>query len=385
MFEIDHRIFVSGTGSFVSDRAVSNEALEGMVSNYTPEGGDPFPAWVDRVTHIRERRFMPLEASAGDMARVACRRAIESSGVDPAEIGLFVFATFTAKNTYPGEETRLTDELGMKGAATFYLTAACAGAVYSLGVAHAFLRAGFARHALVVASEHLTTVVDFTDPITAILFGDGAGAALLSRRDHDGPGGVAANCVLTSQYAPGSIMMENINVSAPANIIKVPGANGRPAEYTKREYLRMEGGPRVLRNAVNIMSDATVRSLGFTMEHLKRRDPALLDLLGRLRLIPHQANGRIIDGLRDKLEVPDEHVYKTIYLYGNISGASNLITLDYAVRRGNMRRVLDGERCVGVQEDLAPRLRSGDLVAIPTVGAGYRSGCFTFLHEEPRS
>lgn len=380
MFEIDHHIHVSGTGSYLPDRVVDNAAMEGMVSNFDGEG-DPFDVWVDRVTHIHERRQLHRDRTVADMAREACRIALETSGVDPAEIGLFVMATFTTKNIYPGEETMLTEELGMKGAPAFYLTAACAGGVYGMQVAHAFLRAGFCRHALVVAAEHLTAIVDYRDPLTAILFGDGAGAAVLSRRDAAGPGGVVRTCVLGSEYAPGSIMFDNMNVSPEAHLFTMNG-DGGARDVVLREYLRMEGGPRVLRNAVNHMAQAVVEGLGFTMGDLKRDHPELRELLRRIRVVPHQANGRIVDGLRDKLGVDDERVYKTIYLYGNISAASNMITWDYAARRGNMRRVLEGDRTVGIEEDVAPRLRTGDLVSIPTVGAGYRTGCFTYVHEE---
>jgi 3-oxoacyl-[acyl-carrier-protein] synthase III len=146
----------------------------------------------------------------------------------------------------------------------------------------------------------------------------------------------------------------------------------------------MEGGPRVLRTAVNTMADATVASLGFTPADLKEGNEELRALLDRMKLVPHQANGRIIDSLRDKLGLRDEQVYKTIYNYGNISCASNLITLDYAIRRGNMRRVLsesDPSVAVAIQEEVGPKIEPGDLVCIPTVGAGYLTGCFSYVHE----
>ena len=382
MLNIDHRIYVSGTGSFVPDAVVDNDRMEGMVRNYSPTGdsGDSFGEWVDRVTHIHERRYLDKDGSSGDMAREACKAAIEASGVDPAEIGLFVMATFTTKNLYPGEQTMLTEEFGMGGAATFYLIAGCAGAIYGLQTANAFLRAGIYRHALVVGTEHLTAVVDFTDPITSILFGDGAGAVVLSCRDEPGPGGVVQNCVLGSNYVPGNIMMDNTNVPPRSRTIEMEGENG-VREMTARQYIRMEGGPRVLRTAVNTMADATVKSLGFTMKDLKQGNPELRELLDRAKIVPHQANGRIIDGLRDKLEVRDEQVYKTIYHYGNISCASNTVTLDYAIRRGNMRRVVDNGGTVRIEEDIAPRLEPGDLIVVPTVGAGYLTGCFTYVME----
>jgi 3-oxoacyl-[acyl-carrier-protein] synthase-3 len=378
LLEIDHHIHVSGTGSYVPDRAVANEALEDLVSNFDPESG-PFPEWVDRVTQIRERRFLDPDKSAGDMAREACRTAIEDSGVDPSEIGLLVMATFTTKNLYPGEQTMLVDEFGMTNAATFYLTAGCAGAVYGLQVAMSFLRLGIYQHALVVGTEHLTAVTDMSDPVTAILFGDAAGAVVLSRRDEPGSGGVVPTCVLGSNYVPGNIHMDNANVAPRAERHLVETNNG-PVRTAERHFISMAGGPRVLRTAVNAMADATVKSLGFTMKDLKRDHPELRELLQKIKVVPHQANGRIVDGLRDKLGMPDENIFKTVYLYGNPSCASNLLTLDYGLRRGNMERVLDDEgRVLEVKEDVGPGIRSGDLVAIPTVGAGYLTGCFTYV------
>ncbi|MHC4469608.1 MAG: 3-oxoacyl-ACP synthase III family protein [Planctomycetota bacterium] len=379
VLDLDHYIHIAGTGMGVPEEVVSNEALEDLVRNYDPESG-PFTEWVDRVTHIQTRRILDQDGSAGDMAREAARIALETSGVDPAEIGLYVMATFTAKNMYPGEETKLVDELGLNQAAAFYLTAACAGGVYGLQVAFAFLRAGIYRHALVVGAEHLTAVTDYDDPMTAIIFGDGAGAAVLSARDEPGAGGVSQRNVLSSQYVPGNIMMENNNVPPRERELIMNGSDG-PRRVAVRDFLKMEGGPRVLRVAVNAMAAATVESLGFTMKDLKSGNEELRALLDRAKIIPHQANGRILDGLRDKLGVRDEQIYKTIYRYGNISAASNLLTLDYAMRRGNMLRVEKDGLTVEIRDDEDSRIVPGDLVAIPTVGAGYRIGCFTFVHD----
>ncbi len=380
MLDIDHRIYVSGTGSYVPERVVNNETLEGLLENYE-ETSDSFSVWVDRVTHIHERRYLDQDLSSGDMAREAVRAAIESSGVDPAEIGLFIMATFTTKNLYPGEQTLLTSEFGMTNAGTFFLIAGCAGAVYGMQIGAAFLRAGIFKHVLVVGTEHLTTVVDMGDPLTAILFGDGAGAVMLSRRDEEGPGGIVTNCVLGSNYVYGNIMMQNNNVPTRAMEVPVEGGSST-AKAIDYEYLTMKGGPRVLRTAVNTMCDATVKSLGYTMADLKNGNPELRELLNRTRIVSHQANGRIIDGLRDKLEIPDEQVYKTVYLYGNMSCASNPLALDYAIRHGSMKRIVEDGRGVRIETCVPPKLKTGDLVALPTVGAGYLTGCFTFIHED---
>jgi 3-oxoacyl-[acyl-carrier-protein] synthase-3 len=378
VLDIDRRIFLAGTGSYLPDRVVTNEDLADLVSGYDTDESGPFAAWVDRVTHIRERRFLDPDQSAGDMARVACRRAIDAAGLDPAEIDLFIMATFTVKNLYPGEQTMLAHEFGMKGAATFYLTAGCAGSIYGMQIARAFLKAGFARHALVVGTEHLSPVVDFDDPITAVLFGDGAGAAVLSRRDGEGPGGTLSPCVLSSNYVPGNIMMDNTNVAPLARQQTVTGDDGRRRLLAQREFIRMQGGPRVLRTAVNAMAKVAVESLGYTMKDLRNRNEGLRELLDRARIVPHQANGRIIDGLRDKLEISEDRMVKTIYRYGNISCASNLISLDYAIRRGNMFRPGPDDEIV---TDETQRIEPGDLVLVPTVGAGYLTGCYSYVHE----
>lgn len=381
MLEIDHHIYVAGTGSYLPERVVSNATLEGLISNYDKESGD-FCDWVERMTHIQERRMLDMDASAGDMAREASLRALQAAKIDPTDIDIVLMATFTTKNVYPGEQTKLVRDLEIHGgnAPTFYLTAGCAGAVYGLQTAYAFLKAGIYRHALVIGTEHLTSVMDFSDPLTAILFGDGAGAVVLSRRDEPGPGGVGTNCVLGSKYVADNITMDNNNSPPRHRMLTIDGDEG-PREMIVRQYVKMGGGPRVLRAAVNAMSEATVKSLGFTMKDLKAGNDKLRSLLNRVKLVPHQANGRIIDGLRDKLGLNDDQVYKTIYRYGNMSCASNVVTLDYALRRGSMTRVVQDGLPAEIREDDSLRIKPGDLVAVPAVGAGYLTGCFTFVHE----
>lgn len=381
MIDINHHIYVAGTGSCLPDRVVTNAILEELITNYDRASGD-FVEWVDQVTHIQERRMLDMDSSAGEMGREASRRALESSGIDPAEIDIVLMATFTTKNIYPGEQTKLVRDFGIHGgkAPTFYLTAGCAGSVYALQTAYAFLKAGIYRHALVVGTEHLTSVMDFSDPLTAILFGDGAGAVVLSRRDEPGPGGVGVKCVLGSNYVPNNITMDNNNSPPRHRIETIRDAEG-PREMIARQYVKMEGGARVLRAAINAMSEATVQSLGFTMQDLKQGNDELRSLLDRVKLVPHQANGRILDGLRDKLGLRDEQVYRTIYRYGNVSCASNVITLDYGLRRGNMTRTKQDGHVATIKEDETLRIKPGDLVAVPAVGAGYLTGCFTFVHE----
>ena len=113
MLEIDHHIYVAGTGSYLPDRVVTNALLEDLITNYDNESGD-FSEWVDRVTHIQERRMLDMDASAGDLGREASRRALESADIDPADIDIVIMATFTTKNVYPGEQTKLVHDFGIQ-------------------------------------------------------------------------------------------------------------------------------------------------------------------------------------------------------------------------------------------------------------------------------
>jgi 3-oxoacyl-[acyl-carrier-protein] synthase-3 len=233
---------------------------------------------------------------------------------------------------------------------------------------------------MVVGVENLTRAMNFADPLTAILFADGAGAVLIGRRPSPEPGsGFVDRVVLRHDYAPGTIMMDNANAAFPDRLVGEPAAVAAPGAdiLVRRQFIRMEGGPRVLRNAVNAMSDTVVSLLGYTMDDLKRDDPDLREMLRQVHLVPHQANGRIVDGLQEKLGIPEEQVYRTIYFAGNMSAATNVVTLDYAMREGNLRRreLPDGKIEIG---PCGRRLRKGDLVVVTTIGGGYIYGAVGF-------
>jgi 3-oxoacyl-[acyl-carrier-protein] synthase III len=141
----------------------------------------------------------------------------------------------------------------------------------------------------------------------------------------------------------------------------------------------MNGGPSVLRNAVNHMAECVVRTLGYEMTDLKAGEASLRSLLDRARLVPHQANGRIVDALGEKLGMTPARVIRTIYRYGNMSAASNLLGLDHGIRKGNLDRDFDAQgRVTGVHEVPADRIRKNDLVLMPSIGGGYLMGCVGF-------
>jgi 3-oxoacyl-[acyl-carrier-protein] synthase III len=151
-------------------------------------------------------------------------------------------------------------------------------------------------------------------------------------------------------------------------------------KLVEQAVIEMEGGPNVLRSAVNSMAVCTARCLGYEEKDLKREDASLAATLHAARVVPHQANGRILDGMVDKLGTPPERLLRTVYRYGNISAASNLVTLDFGLRRGNMARRLDAEgRVLEILEQPEHKIRKGDLVLLPSIGGGYLMGCIGFV------
>jgi 3-oxoacyl-[acyl-carrier-protein] synthase III len=199
----------------------------------------------------------------------------------------------------------------------------------------------------------------------------------VGRRERPEPEtGFIDRVVLRHDYSPRNITMGNANLGIPGRLLG-RSEKSRTGQAVERQYIVMSGGARVLRNAVTAMADATLELLGYRPEDLKGDDPGLRALLEKVHLIPHQANGRIVDGLQERLGLPEEHVYRTVYRAGNMSSATNMYTLDYAVREGNLRR---RERPDGTG-DVTPcgrRIARGDLVVMVTIGAGYIYGAVGF-------
>jgi 3-oxoacyl-[acyl-carrier-protein] synthase-3 len=353
---------------------MSNEALKDLITNYDESSGD-FSTWVDRVTHIHERRYIEgHEENAGFMAAKAAEQALDMAGVKPGELDLIIHASFTPSACVPGDHVLVARHLGADATPSFTLTGACAGSVYGMALAYGMLASGAMKRVLVTGSETISPTLDYGDPLTAILFGDGAGAVVL------GHVGKATRGGMLPPYLGHAFNWENIrmgNANLPfTSKVRVQGCNGTPPAVEK-PYLTMVSGPAVLRTAVNTMRDCVLRVLGYDGE-----PPAgeMADLRGRLRVVPHQANGRIVDGLAKKLELPVERVTKTIYRVGNISAASNVIALDFAYRRGNLLvdREPGTEKILAIREHEDP-IAPGELVVLPSIGAGYLYGAVAFV------
>jgi 3-oxoacyl-[acyl-carrier-protein] synthase-3 len=280
---------------------------------------------------------------------------------------------------FPGDYTWMVNELGIT-AGVFMMTAACAGSVWGLTLGRSLVQSGQYRNVLVVGAECISRATNLSDPLTAILFSDACGAVVIGRKSDGEETGFYGKSVLKSEYAPDAIKMWNGNSATPLHLL------GEKRDLVtmqqERPALTMAAGPSVLRNAVNRMALAVVECLGFTMQDLKDENPALREVLSRAFIVPHQANGRIVDGLQEKLGVPYENVYRTISFLGNCSAATMVYTLDYAVRVGNLRRTNppEGSNRMGEITPCGRTLKKGDLVVLVSIGAGYLYGAIAVVH-----
>jgi len=371
---VNPQVAVLGTGAYLPERRVTNDVLRDLCSNYDEEQSGDFSTWVDRVTHIHERRFIAEGETAGMMAAEASKRALDMAGVKAGELDLIIHASFTPSVCVPGDHVVVAERIGAHRTPSFTLTAACAGSIQAMGIAYGLLTSGLMRRILVTGAETISPTLDFRDPLTAILFGDGAGAAVLGRVDRSEGGMFAPS--LGFEFNWENISMDNANMPFGARVA-APSRNGSPPTVEKT-YIRMSGGQSVLRNAVNNMVGSVRAVLGMGEDSRKGEMDEYAD---RLRIVPHQANGRIVDGITRKLGLDPLRVLKTVYLAGNISAASNLIALDFGLRRGNLTadRDPETERILAVHE-VPEKIRPGDIVVMPSIGAGYLYGAVGFVN-----
>ncbi len=297
---------IQGTGSFVPARVLTNVDLERMV-----ETSD---AWIVERTGIRERRIVASGESCSDLAVKAAERALEAAGVAAADLDLILVATCTGDAPLPATACLLQHRLGAQRAAACDISAACSGFVYALAVGDAYVRSGYGR-VLVVGSEVMSMLMDWTDRGTCILFGDGAGAVVL------GPAADGQGILSSHLHSDGTLW----------DLICVPGGGSAapPSEKMLAEglqYLKMKGN-ETFKVAVRTMEEVAREALsanGLSVEDL--------DLY-----IPHQANLRIIKAVASRLGLPMEKVVMNMDRYGNTSAASIPLALDEAVRGGRVR------------------------------------------------
>lgn len=322
---LDWEVEVAGTGFSVPERIVTNAEFAARI--------DTSDEWIVQRTGIRQRRFAAPQESTLTFAAAAGRMALAQAGLKPDELDLIVCGTITPDHTLPSTASLLQAELGCRWIPAFDLAAACSGMVWSLIVAAQYIATGVARHVLVVGAETLTRITDMQDRGTAVLFGDGAGAAVLR------PSTSSQRRILAVRQGADGKRAMLINV--PAGGAKHPASERTLAE--RMHYMRMRGR-EIYKFAVTQMYEIiheTAADAGLGVD-----DVALI--------VPHQSNLRIIESACEKAGIPQERVVVNIDRYGNTSAASVGIALHEA--------------------RMAGRIRPGDLVMLIAFGAGLTWG-----------
>lgn len=304
-------VALRGTGSCLPARVVPNDEFTDTLNLDTSD------EWIRTRTGIRERRFADLGETSASLGTIAARRAIESAGLAPADIDLIVCATATPDLMSPATACLIQAALGCRHVPAFDLSAACSGFLYGLSVASQFVRTGAAKNALVVGAEVLSRAIDFTDRNSCILFGDGAGAVVLSASPVLNAG------VRTVRLYSDGTRQDLIQVPSKVTPNPAPGAPLQP----RLEFLRIVGR-EVYRFAVTRMIELIEQA---------EIDCREMGLSGIDVLIPHQVNGRIIDAALESTGFPREKVMVNLDKYGNTSAASVPIALDEARRTGRCK------------------------------------------------
>jgi len=297
---------IVGTGMAVPDRVLTNAELEKMV--------DTSDEWITSRSGIKERRIAAADESLSTFALPASERALEMAGIPGRGVEVVICATVTPDMPFPATATLIQDRIGARRATAFDVAAGCTGFIYALGIAEQFIESGFARTVLVIGGEILSKVVDWTDRSTCVLFGDGAGAVVLSAGD-DGRGILGS-----AMHADGSM----------ADLIYLPGGGSKhppsPEVYARNlTTIKMRGNEtfKIAVRSLAEVSDEALRSCGLGHGDVDW-------------FIPHQANRRIIDAVGERLEIRDGHTYVNIERYGNTSAASIPIALDELNRAGQV-------------------------------------------------
>ena len=318
---------VTGWGRYAPAQVLTNADLERMV--------DTYDEWIRTRTGIRERRVAAAHETTASMGAVAALRAIRTAGIDPDDIDLILLATLTPDYWMPSTAALVKEAIGNTKAAAFDVMAACSGFVYAFSTAQAYINAGLAQHVVVIGAELLTRFLDYTDRSTCILFGDGAGAVVLSASEQ--PGGALGIELTTDPQGAYMIWLPAGGAKAPPSADTI--ARGE-------HYVRMEGNA-TYRFATKTMATTALESIrrsGLT--------PDDIDLF-----IPHQANIRIIEAVAKGLDLPMDRIFVNLDRYGNTSAASVPIALAEAVNEG--------------------RVQVGDNVTMVAFGAGFTSGAVT--------
>lgn len=318
---MDERVSrIAGVGSHLPARILTNEEMSALV--------DTSDEWIRERTGIRQRHIAAEGETTADLAEAAARKALDHAGIDASDIDLIVLATTTPDFTFPSTATVIQARLGITQGAAFDVQAVCTGFVYAMSIADNFIARGQARNAIVIGAETMSRIVDWTDRTTCVLFGDGAGAIVLSGEDRQGPDDPG---VLASYLRSDGRFKDLLHV------------DGGPSSTQSVGHLRMVGN-QVFRHAVTNIAESMTTIAG-------RAGVAIEDVDW---FVPHQANQRILEGVARKLSIPTQKVISTVADHGNTSAASVPLALDRAIQDGRIKR--------------------GDLLLMEALGGGFTWG-----------
>lgn len=298
---------IAGFGKFLPDKILSNADLEKMV-----ETNDE---WITRRVGIKERRITEGDVFTSDIATAAAKDALENAGVSAEELDMIIVATISPDMYTPSVACIVQSNIGAANAVAFDMNAACSGFVFAITTAKQYIENGMFKKILVIGAECLSKLTDYKDRSTCVLFGDGAGAAVLEASDECG----VMNCLIASDGSMGgSITAPNLRIDE-VDIERRVGDNVHT--------IWMDGG-EVFKFAVRYMSAAVlevVEAAGLTMDDISL-------------IVPHQANYRIIEGARKRLGVAEEKMYSNIHRYGNMSSACIPIAICEAIEEGRIKK-----------------------------------------------
>ncbi len=316
-----HRAVITGIGAYLPEQVVTNDDLSSRV-----ETSD---AWIYARTGIRRRHVARDDELTSDLALAASRIAMSEAGVGADDLDLIVLATTTPDSTFPATATRVQAELGVTRGAAFDVQAVCSGFIYALSVADNAIKLGQAENALVIGAETFTRLLDWNDRSTCVLFGDGAGAVILTRDD--------------AAIGNGDRGVLSTHLHSDGRYYDLLYVDGGPSSTGTTGHVRMLG-PEVFKHAVNKLADSVNEALaanGLTAEDVDW-------------FVPHQANKRIIDSTAKKLGISSERIVLTVEEHANTSAASIPLALDAGVKDG--------------------RIKKGDLVVLEAIGGGLSWG-----------
>lgn len=301
-------VSILGTGSYVPEKVLTNDALSQMV--------DTSDEWITTRTGINQRHIAAPGEWTSQMATKAALKAIEQADVDPAEIGLILLATTTPDMTFPATACFVQKGIGAKNAACLDISAACSGFLVAMEIGQQFVATHAHEKVLVIGAEKLSSITNWTDRNTCVLFGDGAGAAILGHRSSDTHGIISAHLGSDGDFS---------------DILFMPGGGSRTpitAENADKNLQTIHMlGKEVYKQAVTAMLEAARKAL----------DASGLAIEDIACVIPHQANYRIIESIADKLGLPMERFFINLDRYGNTSAAAIAIALDEANRSGRIK------------------------------------------------